>query len=77
MLEEMTPRPLGNGMIRGQGVVVAFGGVVQTRDQGRHSETTSHIEDEMMTTDRVADVVAGVIRDKGGCLLETRLESEV
>lgn len=77
MLEETTSRPLGNGMIRGQGDVMAIGGAIQTRDQGHHSETTSHIEDEMMTTDRVADVVAGVIKDKGGCPQETRLESEV
>lgn len=77
MLEEMTSRPLANGMIRGLEDVMANGGVIQTRDPGHRSEMTGHIDGEMMTTDRVADVVAVVIRDKGECLLETRPESEV
>ncbi|KAM0450166.1 hypothetical protein ACHAO4_007050 [Trichoderma viride] len=77
MLEEMTSRPLANGMIRGLGDVMASSGVIQIRDPGHRSEMTGHIEGEMMITDRVADVVAVVIRDKGECLLETRPESEV
>ncbi|KAK6451681.1 hypothetical protein FP744_10007932 [Trichoderma asperellum] len=76
MLVEMTSRPLGNGMTRGQRDVMADGGVIQTRDQGRHSEMTGHIEGEMMTTNHVADAVVAVIKDKGGCLLERRPESE-
>ncbi|PON23502.1 hypothetical protein TGAM01_v207736 [Trichoderma gamsii] len=77
VLEEMMSRPLGNGMIKGLGDVMANGGVIQTRDRGHRSEMTGHIEGEMMTTDRVADVVAVVIRDTGECLPETRPESEV
>lgn len=76
MLVEMTSRPLGNGMTRGQRDVMADGGVIQTRDQGRRSEMTGHIEGEMMTTNHVADAVVAVIKDKGGCLLERRPESE-
>ncbi|KAK1246641.1 hypothetical protein MKX08_000443 [Trichoderma sp. CBMAI-0020] len=77
MLEEMASRPLANGMIRALRDVMADGGVVQTRDPGHRSEMTGHIEGGMMTTDRVADVVAVVTKDKGEYLLETRLESEV
>lgn len=80
MLEEMTFRPLGNGLTRGRGDVMANGGVIQTRDRGHHSEMTSHIEGEMMTTNHVADVAVVVvvaIKDRGGCLLGTRPESEV
>ncbi|UKZ91973.1 uncharacterized protein TrAFT101_006940 [Trichoderma asperellum] len=77
MLGEMTSRPLGNGTTQGQRDAMADGGVIQTRDQGRHSEMTGRIEGEMMTTNRVADAVVAVIKDKGGCLLEKRPESEV
>lgn len=77
VLEEMMSRPLGKGMTKGLGDAMANGGVIQTRDRGHRSEMTGHIEGGMMTTDRVADVVAAVIRDKGECLLETRPESEV
>lgn len=77
MLGEMTSRPLGNDMIRGQGDAMANGGVIQTRGRGHHSEMTGHIEGEMMTTNPVADVVVVVGKDKGGCLPETRPESEV
>lgn len=77
MLVEMTSRPLGNAMTRGQRDAMADGGVIQTHDRGHHSEMTGHIEGEMMTTNRVADAVVVVIKDKGGCLLEKRPESEV
>lgn len=76
-LGEMTSRPLGNGMTRGQRDAMANGGVIQTRDQGHRSEMTGHIEGGMMTTNRVADVVVAVLKDKRGGLLETRPESEV
>jgi hypothetical protein len=75
--KEKTSRPLGNDTARGQGAVVAIGGVVQTRGQGRRSVTTGRIEGEMMITNHVADAVAVVIKGKGGYLLETRPESEV
>ncbi|KAM0250341.1 hypothetical protein ACHAQJ_008688 [Trichoderma viride] len=77
MAEEMTPRPLGNGVTRSQEGATAIGGVSRSRARGHHSEMTGHIEGEMITTRRVADVVVVAMKDREGCLLERRPESEV